>query len=129
MLVPVPPFARRTSAIVNESGSTWTSVVAVVIVMVTGRSSWAERDVPPRLRPYGRHFCSPIREEFRAGWPFSQLAICPHDDEPAARTARPGVEMAVFDPSRGTSDDPRGGGDRRSARQVPRRERQLGMVR
>src|SRR5258708_3386797 len=40
MLVPAPPVARRTSASVNESGTTWTSPVAGVIVMVTRTSSW-----------------------------------------------------------------------------------------
>ena len=39
MLVPAPPVARRTSAVVNESGSTWTSAVAalVIVVVTAGR--------------------------------------------------------------------------------------------
>ena len=60
---------------------------------------------PSRLRRYGRHFCSAIREESAAGWPFSQLAVRARHHEPAARAPRSGVEMAVSDPGRGAADD------------------------
>ena len=121
MLVPAPPVARRTSAVrQRERQHLDLSGRRVVIVIVTrlpprrchrrdpsgGHGAEALSVWPSRLRPYGRHFCSAIREECVPGWPFSQLAVRARHDEPAARAPRSGVEMAVSDPGRGASDDP-----------------------
>src|SRR3954454_3606897 len=39
MLVPEPPVERRTSAVVNERGSTWTGPVSVVVIVTRSTSS------------------------------------------------------------------------------------------
>ena len=84
---------------------------------------------PSRLRPYGRHFCSTFGQECTPGWPFSQLAVCARHHEPAPGTPRSGVEMAVFDPGWGTSDDPRRRRNRGPSGHLPRCRRLVGLVR